>query len=115
MVTRNKVLTRALAAAVLAVSLSACSGGNDDLRAYIDQVKARPGGRIEPLPQVHKTNQRFIRRTALFGVWNCKDMIFYDNCGKDGAVMLNGSEGVDEIQPFGLWEPATNVHVTCLD
>ena len=40
MVTRNKVLTRALAAAVLAVSLSACSGGNDDLHAYIDQVKA---------------------------------------------------------------------------
>lgn len=52
MVTRNKVLTRSLAAAALAVSLSACSGGNDDLRAYIDQVKARPGGRIEPLPQV---------------------------------------------------------------
>ena len=24
----------------------------DDLNAYIDEVKARPGGRIEPLPQI---------------------------------------------------------------
>ncbi|HET7925399.1 MAG TPA: pilus assembly protein PilP, partial [Rhodanobacteraceae bacterium] len=31
---------------------SACGGANDDLRAYIDEVKARPGGRIEPLPPV---------------------------------------------------------------
>jgi type IV pilus assembly protein PilP len=52
MLTRSKVLTRSLAAAVLAATLSACSGGNDDLRAYIDQIKARPGGRIDALPQV---------------------------------------------------------------
>ena len=52
MVTRSKLLTRSLAAAVVATSLSACGGANDDLRAYIDQIKARPGGRIEPLPQV---------------------------------------------------------------
>jgi type IV pilus assembly protein PilP len=52
MLTRDTVLTRLLAVTVLAVSLSACGGGNDDLHAYIDQVKARPGGRIEPLPQV---------------------------------------------------------------
>ena len=32
--------------------LSACGRGADDLRAYIDEVKARPGGRIEPLPEV---------------------------------------------------------------
>ena len=32
--------------------MSACGGANDDLRAYIDDVKARPGGRIEPLPPI---------------------------------------------------------------
>jgi type IV pilus assembly protein PilP len=32
--------------------LSACGGANDDLRAYIDDVKTRPGGRIDPLPPV---------------------------------------------------------------
>jgi len=36
-----------------AALVSACSGGqDDDLMAYIDSVKARPGGRIEPLPQI---------------------------------------------------------------
>ncbi len=50
MVRRN--LTRVLAGAIAAASLSACGGRNDDLQAYIDQVKARPGGRIDPLPQV---------------------------------------------------------------
>jgi type IV pilus assembly protein PilP len=43
---------RWLAAAVAATTLSACGGANDDLREYIDEMKARPGGRIEPLPQV---------------------------------------------------------------
>ncbi len=31
---------------------SACSGRMDDLNSYIDEVKARPGGRIEPLPEI---------------------------------------------------------------
>jgi len=52
MATRITTLTRALAAALIAAGLSACGGANDDLHSYIDQVKARPGGRIEPLPQV---------------------------------------------------------------
>ncbi len=32
--------------------LAGCGGGQSDLLKYIDQVKARPGGRIEPLPQI---------------------------------------------------------------
>ena len=52
METRSALSARWLAAAVVAVFLSACGGANDDLRAYIDDVKARPGGRIEPLPPI---------------------------------------------------------------
>jgi len=41
-----------LAAAAIAM-LTGCTGGQDeDLMAYIDTVKAKPGGRIEPLPQI---------------------------------------------------------------
>jgi type IV pilus assembly protein PilP len=40
------ILVSALAA------LSACSGDNDDLDQYINEVKSRPGGRIEPLPEI---------------------------------------------------------------
>jgi type IV pilus assembly protein PilP len=47
------VLTRTLAVTAALLTLSACGRGNEDLRTYIDEVKARPGGRIEPLPTVH--------------------------------------------------------------
>jgi type IV pilus assembly protein PilP len=52
MLTRSALLTRWLVAAAVAAALSACGRGTDDLRSYIDEVKARPGGRIDPLPQV---------------------------------------------------------------
>ena len=41
-----------LVMALLAVGLTACGGGSDDLDRYINEVKARPGGRIEPLPEI---------------------------------------------------------------
>jgi type IV pilus assembly protein PilP len=34
------------------VGLAACGGDMDDLDQYINEIKARPGGRIEPLPEV---------------------------------------------------------------
>ncbi len=34
------------------IGLGACGGDTDDLDAYINEVKARPGGRIEPLPEI---------------------------------------------------------------
>jgi type IV pilus assembly protein PilP len=52
MARRTAIAIRMLALAALGATLSACSSGNNDLRAYIDDIKARPGGRIEPLPQV---------------------------------------------------------------
>lgn len=45
-------IARWLAGAAVAGILGGCGGEMDDLRAYIDDVKARPGGRIEPLPQI---------------------------------------------------------------
>lgn len=41
----------ALAAAMLA-ALAGCADDTDELRAQIAEVKSRPGGRIEPLPEV---------------------------------------------------------------
>jgi type IV pilus assembly protein PilP len=45
-------LNRHLLALAAALALAGCSSDTNDLRAYIDEVKARPGGRIEPLPQI---------------------------------------------------------------
>lgn len=46
-------LTRVLLIAlVTSLSLTACGGDMDDLDQYVNEVKARPGGRIEPLPEI---------------------------------------------------------------
>jgi type IV pilus assembly protein PilP len=44
------VMRIAVATAVLAVA--GCSDDTKQLRAQIEEIKARPGGRIEPLPEV---------------------------------------------------------------
>jgi type IV pilus assembly protein PilP len=46
---------KAAAAALLAIALlSGCAAGVDDeLTGYIAEVRARPGGRIKPLPQIN--------------------------------------------------------------
>ena len=41
-----------LVLAAAALSIAACGGHMDDLDQYINEVKARPGGRIEPLPEI---------------------------------------------------------------
>jgi type IV pilus assembly protein PilP len=49
----TSVMTRILLPAVLAaLCLTGCSGDMDDLDRYINDVKARPGGRIDPLPEI---------------------------------------------------------------
>lgn len=52
MAVQRTIVWRLIAVATLAIGLGACSDNMDDLRAYVDEVKARPGGIIAPLPQV---------------------------------------------------------------
>ena len=54
-------LTRIMLPLALAcgLGLSACSSDMDDLDRYVNEVKARPGGRIEPLPQDHESGFEF--------------------------------------------------------
>ena len=49
---RNMRLLRMLVAVIPSLLLVACGGDVSDLTSYIDEVKSRPGGRIEPLPQI---------------------------------------------------------------
>jgi len=49
----NSVSNLRFALLVLAAgALGACGGDNDDLDRYVNDIKARPGGRIEPLPEI---------------------------------------------------------------
>lgn len=36
----------------VAIGVTACGGSGDDLDLYINQTKAKPGGRIDPLPEI---------------------------------------------------------------
>ena len=38
--------------ALSVVGLAACGGDMDDLDQYINEIKAKPGGRIDPLPEI---------------------------------------------------------------
>ncbi|MEM7430367.1 MAG: pilus assembly protein PilP [Pseudomonadota bacterium] len=40
------------AALLVSISLTACGGNNDDLDEYINTIKARDGGVIDPLPEI---------------------------------------------------------------
>ena len=45
-------MRKGLLLAIAGLGLAACGGDMDDLDSYINSVKARPGGRIEPLPEI---------------------------------------------------------------
>ena len=45
-------IRKGLLLAFAAAGLVACGGDMDDLDSYINEVKARPGGRIDPLPEI---------------------------------------------------------------
>jgi type IV pilus assembly protein PilP len=49
---QHQLVVRVLLVVLASLTLGACSGDNDELRSYIDEVKARPGGRIPPLPDI---------------------------------------------------------------
>jgi type IV pilus assembly protein PilP len=49
---RGRSFLKGAALVLLATVVAGCGSRNDDLLEYVDEVKARPGGRIEPLPQI---------------------------------------------------------------
>lgn len=48
----TKIIVLGLLGLLTAAATSGCSSEQDDLEEWIAQVKKRPGGRIEPLPEV---------------------------------------------------------------
>jgi len=48
----SQIIKHGLALSLLALGLSGCGGGADDLDAYVNEVKKRKGGVIEPLPEI---------------------------------------------------------------
>ena len=50
--TIKHIMKNSLVLVVATFGLAACGGDMDDLDQYINEIKARPGGRIDPLPEI---------------------------------------------------------------
>ncbi len=49
---KARLMSRLAVLAAVAFTVGCSAGVDSELRSYVDQVKQRPGGRIEPLPQI---------------------------------------------------------------
>lgn len=52
MLRTSLIIRHGLLVALATLGLAACGANMDELDQYINEVKARPGGRIEPLPEI---------------------------------------------------------------
>jgi type IV pilus assembly protein PilP len=48
----KQIMKNSLILILATFGLAACGGDMDDLDQYINEIKARPGGRIDPLPEI---------------------------------------------------------------
>src|SRR5210317_1374305 len=48
----KQIMKYSLVLILATFGLAACGGDMDDLDQYINEIKARPGGRIDPLPEI---------------------------------------------------------------
>jgi type IV pilus assembly protein PilP len=49
---RNKLAICSMGIALLGMATAGCSGGQSDVQKWIETTKKKPGGRIQPLPEV---------------------------------------------------------------
>jgi len=48
----KQIMKNSLVLILATLALAACGGDMDNLDQYINEIKARPGGRIDPLPEI---------------------------------------------------------------
>ena len=77
---RSVRLMLVLLTVFMSLSLTACGRGMGDLDQYIAQVKERPGGRIEPLPQIKPYE------TFDYNVQDRRSPFVQDRSGEDNTV-----------------------------
>lgn len=85
----RRLLWLGLAVASFAVT-AGCRGGMDDLDAYIDRVKATPGRRPDPLPEI-KPYETFVYRADVEGMRS--------PFRPDTPVAAPGSAAAGQIRP----------------
>ncbi|RMD79293.1 MAG: pilus assembly protein PilP [Gammaproteobacteria bacterium] len=106
---RPVAAARAAAAALLAaaaLALGGCGGdGMADLKAYVQQVKARPGGRVEPIPEVRPFETFVYRaegRRSPFEPWRRATVSIAQLGGGGGGPRPDPNRRKEPLEAFPL-------------
>ena len=95
---RHGLLARFVALTAITASAGACGGDTRDLREYVDGVKARPGGRIEPLPEIRPAP------TFVYEPGGRRSPFMPDSLPDTVSVDPGAGRGLDPIRPRELLE-----------
>ena len=92
---------KALLAILALLSLAGCTGNMSDLEDYVNQVKARPGGNIEPLPDI-KPYESFTYEASNMRSPFMPDTPVVAESGSGGGVRPDTSRNREFLEQFPL-------------
>ncbi len=103
---RGKTGLGPLLAATLTLLLAGCSGGGmEDLEAYVAEVKSRPGGRVEPIPEI-RPFETFIYQAAgrrsPFEPWRRATVSIAELAGDEAGPRPDLSRRKEPLEAFPL-------------
>ena len=94
--------SKALVIAAVGITLAGCSANMDELDAYVNDIKARPGGRIDPLPEI-TPYEVFVYRADIEGL---RSPFLPDTpqaaAGQAGGVRPDADRSREYLESFSL-------------
>jgi type IV pilus assembly protein PilP len=98
---------RVLALSLLTVVLTACGGNTEDLEAWVDNIKAKPPGRIEPMPDVKVYQPHDYSSAALRSPFAMMELeleqqlkLLHDGC--DEAIRPDPDRRREDLERYSL-------------
>ena len=100
------MMAKAIAVALLGLMIAGCSGDNlSDLRSFVQAEKAKPGGRVEPIPEVkpfesftYKANGR----KSPFQPWGLNSGVAKSAQGSSGGLHPDTTRRREALEAFPL-------------
>src|SRR5262245_26656692 len=93
---------RAFVALLAFASLAACTGGMSDLEQYVKTVKAKPGGPIEPLPDIKPYESFAYDATSLRSPFMPDTPVVAEGSGGGSGVRPDTTRNREFLEQFPL-------------
>ena len=98
---------RILSVGLVSVLLTACGGNTEDLEAWVDNIKAKPAGRIEPMPDVKVYQPHDYSSAALRSPFAVMELeleqqlkLLHDGC--DEAIRPDPERRREDLERYSL-------------